>query len=235
VRSLLPSLCGVGHPDHVALTFDDGPDPCSTPRFLEALERLGIRATFFMLGSMVRRAPGLAAEVVAAGHDVALHGDLHRSHLGRPPGALLTDLGRGLDAVAEATGTVPRFFRPPYGLLSGGTLRSARRLGLRLVLWTTWGEDWAAQATPATVAARVRAGLVPGATVLLHDSDCTSAPTCWRSALGALSDLAECCERRGWTLGPLAEHGLAERVHRGGRSGPEPAGPGEAPAAAPTS
>jgi peptidoglycan/xylan/chitin deacetylase (PgdA/CDA1 family) len=208
VRRLAPRLAGRGRPDHVALTFDDGPDPCSTPWFLEALEGLGWKATFFMLGSMVRRAPGLAAEVAAAGHEVALHGDLHRSHVARSPGAVGVDLTRGLTTVAEATGVAPRFYRPPYGLLSAGTLLASRNLGLRPVLWTTWGRDWTDQATPASVAAEVRATLAPGATVLLHDSDCTSAPTCWRSALGALGRLAEECEESGWAVGPLAEHGL---------------------------
>lgn len=190
----------------MALTFDDGPDPCSTPWFLEALERLGWRATFFMLGSMVRRAPGLAAEVVAAGHEVALHGDLHRSHLARSPRAVRADLARGYSTVAEATGVPPRFYRPPYGVLTTGTLLATDHLGLRPVLWTTWGRDWTARATPANVAAEIKATLVPGATVLLHDADCTSAPTCWRSTLGALSLLAEQCEGKGLAVGPLAEH-----------------------------
>ena len=76
---------GSGVPGHVALTFDDGPDPASTPKFLEALDDLGWHATFFMLGDMARRSPGLAAEVAAAGHEVAVHGDRHRSQLRLTP------------------------------------------------------------------------------------------------------------------------------------------------------
>ena len=78
-----PSLAGIGRPDHVALTFDDGPDPASTPLFLTELDRLGWKATFFLLGCMVRQAPSLAAELVAASHEVAVHGDRHDSHLRR--------------------------------------------------------------------------------------------------------------------------------------------------------
>jgi hypothetical protein len=58
------------------------------------------------------------------------------------------------------------------------------------------------------VAADVAEHLGPGATVLLHDSDCTSAPGAWRSALGALEPLAELFAVKGLTVGPLAEHGL---------------------------
>src|SRR5437588_8290424 len=150
-RAFLPRLAGGGRPGHVALTFDDGPDRRSTPAFLETLDRRGWRATFFMLGSMVDRDPGLAGEVAAAGHEVALHGYDHVSHLRRTPGGVGDDLRRGFDVVADATGRAPVWFRPPYGYLSGGTCRAARRLGVRTVLWTTWGRDWTAAATATSV------------------------------------------------------------------------------------
>jgi peptidoglycan/xylan/chitin deacetylase (PgdA/CDA1 family) len=207
-RAVLPRLAGGGRGDHVALTFDDGPDRASTPAFLEALDGLGWRATFFMLGCMVERDPGLAGEVAAAGHEVALHGYDHVSHLRRAPGPVEDDLRRGFDVVAGATGHAPVWFRPPYGHLSGGTCRAARRLGLRTVLWTAWGRDWTATATPASVVGRVGRGVGPGATVLLHDSDCTSAPLSWRSALGALPGLADLFAARGLAVGPLADHGV---------------------------
>lgn len=202
---LLPALKGVGRADHVALTFDDGPDATSTPRFLDELDRLGWKATFFLLGDMVRRSPDVAAEIVARGHEVGLHGDRHRSHLARGPVAVYRDLASGLDAVAEATGTRPRWFRPPYGELSAGTLFAVRRLGLHPVLWTTWGKDWRPGETGHSVADRVLAGLVPGATVLLHDSDCTSTPGSWRATLAALPRLAEGFDPQ-VTVGPLRDH-----------------------------
>ena len=91
-RHVSPGLAGVGAPGHVALTFDDGPDPASTPAFLAALDDLGWHATFFMLGDMARRAPGLAAEVAAAGHEVAVHGDRHRSQLRLSPRTVADDI-----------------------------------------------------------------------------------------------------------------------------------------------
>ena len=72
-----PSLAGLGDPGHLALTFDDGPDPASTPAFLDELDRLGWRATFFLLGTMVCRYPALAAEVAARGHEIGVHGYTH--------------------------------------------------------------------------------------------------------------------------------------------------------------
>src|SRR5437763_11423345 len=95
-RRWLPALAGVGAADHVALTFDDGPDPTSTPAFLEALDGLGWKATFFLLGSMAEKAPSVAAELVGAGHEIGLHGYEHHSMLERTPKAAADDIGHGL-------------------------------------------------------------------------------------------------------------------------------------------
>jgi peptidoglycan/xylan/chitin deacetylase (PgdA/CDA1 family) len=203
-----PGLAGIGRADHVALTFDDGPDPRSTPAILDRLDEIGWRATFFLLGSMVRRHQAMAVELAARGHEIALHGDEHRSHLQRTRNGIRDDMTRARDSITSATGVAPRWFRPPYGALSGGSLSAARHLGLQTVLWTTWGRDWRADATAETVVADVLTGLRPGATVLLHDSDCTSAPGSWRATVAALAPLAEVLAERGLSVGPLGEHGL---------------------------
>jgi peptidoglycan-N-acetylglucosamine deacetylase len=209
-RRLFPTLSGRGDAGRVALTFDDGPDPVSTTRILEGLDRLGWQATFFMLGSMVERNPSVAADVAAAGHEVAVHGFEHRSHLARLGADLRDDVARAVDAVALASGRAPRWFRPPYGSISWATLSAARAAGLQTVLWTAWGRDWRAEATPDSVVADVARGLAPGGTVLLHDSDCTSAPGSWRVTLASLDPLAELFARRNLTVGTLGEHGLRE-------------------------
>jgi len=211
-RSLFPRLAGIGRPEHVALTFDDGPDPRSTPRILEALDDLAWRATFFMLGTMVRRAPGLAREVATAGHEIALHGDEHRNLLKLGPVAALQEVRRGCEAVSEATGHRPRWFRPPYGALTTPALLAAGRLGLRPMLWTACAGDWNAEATPDSVAAAVRAGLPSGGTLLLHDANRDPASDAWRSTLGALPLLAAHFETAGLVVGPLAEHGIGRET-----------------------
>ncbi|MEO6468185.1 MAG: polysaccharide deacetylase family protein [Acidimicrobiia bacterium] len=213
-RRISPDWAGIGTRGHVALTFDDGPDPASTPAFLEVLGELDLRATFFMLGSMARRAPGLAADVAAAGHEVGVHGDLHRSQLRLSPRAVADDVARGRDAIADATGVEPIWFRPPYGTLSLGGVRAARLAGLRPVLWTAWGRDWRAEATAESVVADVLGGHVDGGTVLLHDSDCTSAPDCWRASLGALPRLTDALRSRSLQVGPLSEHGISSPERR---------------------
>jgi peptidoglycan/xylan/chitin deacetylase (PgdA/CDA1 family) len=204
----LPALSGVGEAGHVALTFDDGPDPVSTVPVLDALDGLGWRATFFMLGEMAAAYPDVAKEVARRGHEVAVHGYAHSSHIRHGPTWATRDVMAARDTITELTGTQPQWVRPPYGALSTSTLVAARRAGLAPVLWTTWGRDWRPEATPASIVKDVASTLVPGATVLLHDSDCTSAPGSWKAMLAALPALAEAWAAAGLVVGPLLEHGV---------------------------
>lgn len=202
---LFPGLAGQGAPGGVALTFDDGPDPDGTPAVLATLDRLGYRATFFLLGSQVCRYPEVARQVAAAGHEIAVHGYRHLPHLVRSPGALLTDLRDATDVISEVTGGRPRWCRPPYGVLTTGSVLAARAVGLAPVLWTAWGRDWR-RTTPRAVADTVLTDLRPGGTVLLHDSDCTSVAGSWHSTVAALPLLAERIEAHGWRVRTLTEH-----------------------------
>jgi peptidoglycan/xylan/chitin deacetylase (PgdA/CDA1 family) len=204
----MPRLAGVGTAGHVALTFDDGPDPCSTPAFLDVLDDLHWRATFFMLGDMAKASPEMVVEVARRGHEVAVHGSRHGNHLRRGPGWVTRDMLAARDLLSELTGSKPRWARPPYGALSTSTLWAARRAALQPVLWTTWGRDWRADATRESVVDDVSSTLVPGATVLLHDSDCTSAAGSWKATLAALPVLAERWSAGGLIVGPLSQHGI---------------------------
>jgi peptidoglycan/xylan/chitin deacetylase (PgdA/CDA1 family) len=202
---LTPRLSGYAETDAVALTFDDGPDPVSTPAFLDALATARVHATFFLVGSMLERARSLGAEIVAAGHEVAVHGWSHRCLLARGPGSTYRDIARARDLIAEMTGDRPTYYRPPYGILSTAALATTRRLELTPVLWTACGKDWARTATPDSVTRRVVRELRPGGTVLLHDSDCTSAPGSWRATLDAVPRILAACADHGLLVGSLAE------------------------------
>ncbi|WP_238009449.1 polysaccharide deacetylase family protein [Dactylosporangium sp. AC04546] len=207
VRRHLPALSGVGRPGTVALTLDDGPDPGSTPAFLTSLARLRVPATFFVLGAMAAKAPGLLRRIHDDGHEIAVHGWTHRDHLRMTPGRVHDELARTADLIAGTCGAAPVWFRPPYGILAAGSLLAAARLGLRPVLWSAWGRDWEAGATTGTVLSHLRSGGIRGgATLLLHDSDCAAAPGAWRSALGALTAIAGECERQGLRLARMSHH-----------------------------
>ena len=108
-------------------------------------------------------------------------------------------------------------------MLTTAALLATARLDLTPVLWTAWGRDWSANATPESVRRRVSRDLRSGGTVLLHDSDCTSAVGSWRNTLGALPELLDHCADRGWRVGPLAAHHSAIQDRES--VGTSPAGP----------
>ena len=183
--------CRLPEPRGVALTFDDGPHPQGTPAVLDLLERAGATATFFLVGEQVERWPGVAAQIAAAGHEIALHGYRHRLLLRRPTPILARDLDRASEVIAAATGVVPTLYRPPYGIFSLGALRLVRARGLRPLLWSRWGRDWGARERPAEIARRASAVLVPGDVVLLHDADHYSSPSSWERTVAALPSIIE--------------------------------------------
>lgn len=204
----LDALSGRGRPDHVALTFDDGPDPLSTPLILQALDELDVKATFFVLGRMLHRHPDAGRSIVNAGHEIGVHGWDHRPLPLRGPRATIQDIAWATEAVRYICGVEPVFYRPPYGVMSWPAHFAARRLALTPVLWTTWGRDWRRDANPESVRLDVTRHLGPGGTILLHDSDCTSAPLSWQATLHALPSIVAATRNQGLTVGPLRQHGL---------------------------
>ena len=175
-------------PEHdvVGLTFDDGPHPEGTPAVLDVLRDAGALATFFLVGEQVERRPALAGEIVAAGHEIAVHCHRHRNLMRLAPGQVRDDLERAAGAIADATGRAPRLYRPPYGVLTAAALTVARRRGWEPVLWTRWGRDWEADATWESIAAKVSDDVHGGDVLLLHDADYYSAPGSWRRTAAAL-------------------------------------------------
>jgi peptidoglycan-N-acetylglucosamine deacetylase len=153
----------------VALTIDDGPDADVTPRVLDALDALGVRATFFCIGERVRRHPALAREIVARGHAIENHSDGHRHHFSLlGPRAYDRELAAAQATIADTIGIAPRFFRAPAGLRNVFLQGALERQGLTLTSWTRRGFD-TVERDPTRVTARLVDGLSAGDILLLHD------------------------------------------------------------------
>jgi peptidoglycan/xylan/chitin deacetylase (PgdA/CDA1 family) len=167
-----------------ALTFDDGPDRC-LEFFLAALQAHRVTATFFVMGEQVADDLGRVREILAAGHEVGVHANRHRSQLRLAPWTVAEDLHRAKAIIEDAAGREVRRFRPPYGTPSLGAWLEATRQGWEMALWSRWGRDWEARATPESIAALIGPP-APGEILLLHDSDRYSAPNSWRRTLAAL-------------------------------------------------
>lgn len=201
----LPALCaalGIARrldlgPGAVGLTFDDGPHPRGTPAVLDALAAASARATFFVVGEQLRAHPSVAREVVAAGHRLAVHGDRHVCTSLRTPRALRADLDRCAALVEELTGAPATRYRPPFGVFSPLALAEARRRGWTPLLWSAWGRDWRAAASPASIAHDATRGLRHGDVVLLHDADHYSAAGSWANTAQALPRILDAIAARG--------------------------------------
>src|SRR6185436_18560345 len=98
----------------VALTFDDGPNPATTPRILELLAQAGVRATFFVLGEKAERHPEVLRAVVDGGHSVGVHGYRHdRLYAFKSPSAVESDIRRASQVIEREAGVRAKWFRPP--------------------------------------------------------------------------------------------------------------------------
>ncbi len=154
----------------VWLTFDDGPDPVTTPILLACLARHGVRAGFFLIGEKARRHPDLVRAIAAGGHLIGNHSQSHPA--GRfwslLPVAMWREVAGCQQTLTEILGSPPTLFRPPVGHHNPFVAAPLQALGLTMVLWNCRGFD-AVLRDPVAVRRRLEAGLKPGAIVLLHE------------------------------------------------------------------
>lgn len=183
----------------VALTFDDGPDPRFTPEILNILHRYGAHATFFVVGSNVRRWPELLRAETAAGHEIGNHTYSHPELYKLPRAKVDREIEATDEVVAEIVGAVPRFFRPPYERLSLAIIQSAWAHGKQVVLAGLALEHHEAR-TPQNMVARVAARIRPGSVILAHDGRLDRSAT-----VAALPLLLSELEARGYRFVTLGE------------------------------
>lgn len=158
-------------PAEVALTFDDGPWPVQTRQVVQILRRFHVPATFFMVGYLTERYPGIVEMVDRAGMRIGNHS---WDHPLEPPLAdlsrrrMIEEIGRtsrGLSALGVRT----RLFRPPGGSYDGAVVQEARVQGMRVVTWSVDPKDWSEGASAHQIVRRVLRAVRPGSIVLMHD------------------------------------------------------------------
>jgi len=152
----------------VALTFDDGPWPGQTERVLEILRDQGVRATFFMVGVRVRRAPALARAVVEGGHLVGNHTQTHQMLARATPAQVASQIRMGAQTIRDLAGVETHWFRAPGGVLTPVVRAEAASVGQRIAGWTVDPGDWRKPKAGVIVRGVLKATR-PGAIVLLHD------------------------------------------------------------------
>jgi peptidoglycan/xylan/chitin deacetylase (PgdA/CDA1 family) len=162
---------GARNADAIALTIDDGPDPVVTPQVLDLLDAFDVRATFFCIGANVQRYPALAREIIARGHALENHSQVHvHTFSVTLPGALTREIDAAQRTLEQVSGEQPMFFRAPAGLRNIFLEPVLRKLDLRLAAWTRRGYD-TRERDPQVVARRLLDGLAARDILLLHDGN----------------------------------------------------------------
>ncbi|MEO6526216.1 MAG: polysaccharide deacetylase family protein [Gemmatimonadaceae bacterium] len=154
----------------VSITFDDGPNPRTTPRILDILRAEGVSATFFVLGRHAERWPELVRRAALEGHQLGNHGFFHRKLHRRSPAYVRDDLTRGTQQIVHASGVRPAHFRAPHGFRSPWVTPIASSLGQRTVGWTLGVWD-SARPGADVIVERTLSGMHAGSILLLHDGD----------------------------------------------------------------
>ncbi len=149
------------------LTFDDGPNPESTPRILELLSRHEARATFFCLGKNVEKYPLIFDSILSEGHAVGNHTWSH-------PNGWLTNSIKYFDNVQWASKVISsNLFRPPYGRITPGQYLKLRKK-YEIIMWTRQFADYRPEFKADQVSLK---HVIPGDILVMHDSIKSSAGT----------------------------------------------------------
>jgi len=184
----------VHHPV-VALTFDDGPSASVTPRLVEELNKRGIKATFFMLGTAAEANPDVVRLVHESGHQIASHTYDHGAYLTELTNEQLSfQINNTVKILRDITGSDPVYMRPPYGAMDKAT---ASKIGWPMMLWTVDPRDWDSRDAQAVFDA-VIGTVSDGSVVLFHDL--------YESTLEAVVMIVDQLITNGWRFMTLEQY-----------------------------
>lgn len=144
---------GLGEKE-IAITVDDGPTPETTPEILAVFKKHGVKATFFLIGSNVKKYPELVKAILRDGHSVGNHTWSHPKMIDLS----LTEAAKEIDSTQNAlnqiaedmqrhgesdTGFIQPFFRFPFG--KGANVSELQNLlharGLANFFWSMTSHD----------------------------------------------------------------------------------------------
>ncbi len=154
---------------YIAMTFDDGPSPETTPRLLDILKQRNIKATFFMIGQNAERNPEIVKRILADGHEIGNHSWTHPQLAKLPDERVTEEITKTQNAITNASGYTPKLLRPPYGSITGRQKEwIENQFGLSVILWSVDPFDWKRPGA-SVIQQRILAGARPGAIILSHD------------------------------------------------------------------
>lgn len=154
----------------VALSFDDGPDGEMTDSVADVLDRHGVKAAFFVIGSKVKGREEQLRRLAEKGHTIGNHSYSH-NYLNdfRLSGKHIGEIRRCNDAIRSACGKEPHFFRPPVGVTTPHLGSAVKKCGMEVIGWSVRSYDTVKSISREQVVERIMRKLKPGGIILLHD------------------------------------------------------------------
>lgn len=159
----------------VALTFDDGPNEPYTSEILNILDRYGVKATFFVIGSNVESYPETTRRIIASGHVLGNHSYSHRANHALSENRYIgKDIELAQEAIFKVTGIKPHLYRPPHGKKSPWELQYLKKSDFVEVTWSTTVNEVHddlvfGKPIPKEVIRHIISTVKPGRIILLHD------------------------------------------------------------------
>jgi peptidoglycan/xylan/chitin deacetylase (PgdA/CDA1 family) len=151
----------------IALTFDDGPNPEYTPQLLDLLKKYGVKATFFVVGSKVKRHPDIIKRMSQEGHTIGIHHYEHVSSWTLSPFQLKKQLLMTEQAIMECSSEKVTFYRPPWGSFNMFSLLVSKRF--KVIMWSHIFGDWKVEKGKNGLLDQLLAATEAGSILLLHD------------------------------------------------------------------
>lgn len=147
----------------IYLTFDDGPVPEVTPWVLDTLDRLGIKATFFLVGDNVRRHPELLEQIKQRGHAYGNHTMHHLQGMKVTSKRYLRDITEADTLIGSS------LFRPPHGIMRWAQA-AALKNHYNIVMYDLVTRDYSKKLSPQEVLDNVKTYARNGSVIVFHDS-----------------------------------------------------------------
>ena len=154
---------------NIALTFDDGPDNRYTPKILDILKKHKVKATFFVVGTQIKKYPAIFRRMVKEGHEIGTHGYQHLNVSKLSAAQIHNQLSESNKLIRKLGGPRQTIYRPPYGAICPSVVEQIGKKGYKVILWTIDSLDWRSL-KKAQVIKNVVPQLKKGCIVLQHNA-----------------------------------------------------------------
>jgi peptidoglycan/xylan/chitin deacetylase (PgdA/CDA1 family) len=160
-----------GNKKVVLLTMDDGPKSKTTlDPILATLDAKNVHILFFVVGSYVKLHPDLTTAMQAHGHTIGNHTWDHANLTKLPIEKQIKELDDTSKIIKDTIGTLPQFFRPPYGMATAEAKEYVKENKMTYMTWSLGGEDWVKKyQSKDALAQHIVEQLHPGANILIHE------------------------------------------------------------------